>query len=115
MARDRTTLTILFTDVVGSTELGAERGDEQAQAILGRSAALASEAVGDNGGSVVKSLGDGLLYTFAARELRSQRRSRSRAPTRNGRPRTAPTPSRPNRDPHRRSRRERRRRCMVRP
>lgn len=64
MARDRTTLTILFTDVVGSTELGAERGDEHAQAILGRSAALASEAVGDNGGSVVKSLGDGLLCTF---------------------------------------------------
>lgn len=64
MARDRTTLTILFTDVVGSTALGAELGDERAQEILGRSAALAREAVADKGGREIKSLGDGSLSTF---------------------------------------------------
>ncbi|MFA9401055.1 MAG: adenylate/guanylate cyclase domain-containing protein, partial [Acidobacteriota bacterium] len=64
MSRDRTTLTILFTDVVGSTALGADLGDDRALGILGHSAALVRGAVEEAGGREIKSLGDGSLSTF---------------------------------------------------
>ncbi len=64
MAADRATLTILFTDAVGSTAVATAEGDEQAAKVLGHSARLAREAVIEHGGREVKRLGDGSLCSF---------------------------------------------------
>jgi class 3 adenylate cyclase/tetratricopeptide (TPR) repeat protein len=58
------TVTILFTDLVGSTELLQRAGDEQAQRILKAHHRLLSEAVRQHGGHEVKWLGDGLMVAF---------------------------------------------------
>src|SRR5436305_5375351 len=58
-------VTILFTDVVGSTELLDRLGDDAAHEVRRRHFALLREAVRDNGGREVKSLGDGLMVAFA--------------------------------------------------
>ena len=57
-------LTVMFTDVVGSTELRTRLGDEAAQAILDAHGRVVRRAVATNGGRVVKSLGDGYLAVF---------------------------------------------------
>lgn len=62
----RGTVTLLFTDLVGSTELLAQLGDEQMQAVRRRHFALLGEAVAAHGGQVVKSLGDGIMATFSS-------------------------------------------------
>lgn len=58
------TVTILFTDLVGSTELLQRAGDEQAQRIFKAHHRLLSEAVQQHGGDEVKWLGDGLMVAF---------------------------------------------------
>ncbi len=58
------TVTILFTDLVGSTELLQRAGDEQAQRIFKTHHRLLSEAVEAHGGNEVKWLGDGLMVAF---------------------------------------------------
>jgi class 3 adenylate cyclase len=58
------TVTILFTDLVGSTELLQRAGDEQAQRIFKAHHRLLSEAVRSHGGHEVKWLGDGLMVAF---------------------------------------------------
>jgi class 3 adenylate cyclase len=55
---------ILFTDVVGSTELLDRLGDDAAHQVRRRHFALLREAVGNHGGREVKSLGDGLMVVF---------------------------------------------------
>lgn len=55
------TVTILFTDLVGSTELGSRVGPEQAEALRQEHFALLREAVAAAGGREVKNLGDGLV------------------------------------------------------
>jgi class 3 adenylate cyclase/tetratricopeptide (TPR) repeat protein len=59
-------LTVLFTDVEGSTELRTRRGDEAAQGVLRAHEALARQAVGTHGGREVKALGDGLMIAFGS-------------------------------------------------
>lgn len=59
------TVTLLFTDLVGSTELLAQLGDDQMQAVRRRHFALLGDAVVAHGGQVVKSLGDGIMATFS--------------------------------------------------
>ncbi|HEV8626389.1 MAG TPA: BTAD domain-containing putative transcriptional regulator, partial [Acidimicrobiia bacterium] len=57
-------LTILFTDVVGSTELLSKLGDEQAQRVFGAHHELLAETVAAHGGRTVKWLGDGVMAAF---------------------------------------------------
>ena len=61
---DRVLATVLFTDIVGSTERAAELGDSSWRALLERHDALAREQVQRYRGRFVKSLGDGMLATF---------------------------------------------------
>ena len=57
-------VTLLFTDLVGSTELLARAGDEEAQRIFSAHHQLLAEAVAGHGGQEVKWLGDGLMVAF---------------------------------------------------
>jgi class 3 adenylate cyclase len=62
--RDRVLATVLFTDIVGSTERAAELGDSSWRALLERHDALVREQIEHYRGRFVKSLGDGMLATF---------------------------------------------------
>ena len=57
--------TILFTDLVGSTELQSQLGDDEMQAVRRAHFAMLSDQVGAQRGEVVKSLGDGVMAVFA--------------------------------------------------
>jgi pimeloyl-ACP methyl ester carboxylesterase len=56
--------TVLFTDIVASTERVAATGDERWRAVLQRFGDITSQAAERFGGTVVKSTGDGHLITF---------------------------------------------------
>jgi class 3 adenylate cyclase/tetratricopeptide (TPR) repeat protein len=57
-------VTILFTDLVGSTDLLARAGDEDAQRIFRAHHDLLAQAAASHGGEEVKWLGDGLMVAF---------------------------------------------------
>ena len=61
---DRVLATILFTDIVGSTERATELGDRAWRELLAGYYAAAGKQVADRRGRVVKTTGDGLLATF---------------------------------------------------
>jgi class 3 adenylate cyclase/tetratricopeptide (TPR) repeat protein len=63
-SRAANALTIMMTDVVGSTELRRARGDQDADEILALQAAIVQHQVAAFGGRVRKSLGDGFLISF---------------------------------------------------
>src|SRR5262249_1363907 len=56
--------TVMFTDMVASTERAAAQGDERWRAVLHRFDQLTAELTERFGGTVVKSTGDGHLATF---------------------------------------------------
>lgn len=56
--------TVLFTDIVGSTDEAARLGDRAWRGVLDDHDRLAAEQVTRNGGRVVKTTGDGLLALF---------------------------------------------------
>ena len=56
--------TVLFTDIVASTEHAAATGDERWRAVLHRFGEVTADLTGRFGGTVVKSTGDGHLATF---------------------------------------------------
>jgi class 3 adenylate cyclase len=60
------TATVLFTDLVGSTELMSRLGDAAFDDLRGEHFARLREAMAACGGEEVKSTGDGLLVTFAS-------------------------------------------------
>jgi class 3 adenylate cyclase/tetratricopeptide (TPR) repeat protein len=60
------TLTILFTDLEGSTDLRTRLGDEAAQGILRSHEAVVREQIEGHGGQQVKSLGDGFMAAFVS-------------------------------------------------
>jgi hypothetical protein len=60
----RQTATVLFTDLVGSTELRGRLGEEAADELRRRHDHLLGLAVEANNGRVVKGLGDGIMATF---------------------------------------------------
>ncbi len=66
MSDNAQTVTVLFTDLVNSTELMQRAGDEAAQRIFKAHYQVLREAVAANGGAEVKSLGDGLMVAFNA-------------------------------------------------
>src|SRR4030095_4482810 len=59
-------VTVLFTDLVGSTELLQRVGDEQAHRVLRTHHRLLRDAVAVHGGQEVKWTGDGLMTTFTS-------------------------------------------------
>jgi len=61
---DRTLVTVLFTDIVGSTERAREAGDRRWAALLDAHDRLARELVDRFGGRLIKSTGDGILAAF---------------------------------------------------
>ena len=60
------TLTVLFTDLVGSTALRAELGEDVAEVVRRSHDAVVAEVVAGHGGRIVKGLGDGFLATFGS-------------------------------------------------
>jgi class 3 adenylate cyclase len=70
---DRVLATVLFTDIVGSSERAAELGDTRWRALLERHDVLIRDHVERYRGRFVKSLGDGTLSTFdgPSRAIRS--------------------------------------------
>jgi class 3 adenylate cyclase len=60
------TMTLLFTDLVGSTAMGDRLGDDLAEQIRRRFFSVIEEAVEPTGGRIVKTLGDGHMVAFAS-------------------------------------------------
>jgi pimeloyl-ACP methyl ester carboxylesterase len=56
--------TVLFTDIVGSTEQAASLGDRGWRELLDRHDAIVRRAIAAEEGSAIKSTGDGFLATF---------------------------------------------------
>jgi class 3 adenylate cyclase len=61
---ERVLATVLFTDIVASTERAAAAGDRAWRELLDRHDALLRREVADARGRVLKSMGDGYLVTF---------------------------------------------------
>jgi class 3 adenylate cyclase len=61
---ERALATVLFTDIVGSTERAREVGDRRWAELLDLHDRLARELVAELGGRLVKSTGDGILALF---------------------------------------------------
>ena len=59
-------VTVLFTDVVGSTELLDRLGDDAAEELRRTHFNVLRRAVADTGGREVKSMGDGLMVAFTS-------------------------------------------------
>jgi class 3 adenylate cyclase/pimeloyl-ACP methyl ester carboxylesterase len=63
-ATSRVLATVLFTDLVGSTERAAQMGDRSWAKLLERHHSMTRAAIREFGGEPIKSLGDGMLATF---------------------------------------------------
>jgi class 3 adenylate cyclase/pimeloyl-ACP methyl ester carboxylesterase len=61
---NRALATILFTDIIGSTDRAASLGDRRWRGLLESHDAIAHSIVEQHGGRLVKLTGDGLLATF---------------------------------------------------
>ena len=61
---DRVLATVVFTDIVGSTELAARLGDSEWRNLLDKHDEAAWRIATEQRGRVVKSTGDGVLATF---------------------------------------------------
>ena len=59
-------VTILFTDMEGSTSLTQRLGDAKAQEVLRRHNTIVREALKAHGGSEIKHTGDGIMASFAS-------------------------------------------------
>ena len=63
---ERKTVTALFADIKGSTELERDLDPEEARAIIDPALRIMIEAVGRYGGYIVQSTGDGIFALFGA-------------------------------------------------
>lgn len=63
-SKDLGTATILFTDIVDSTALSQSMGDEKWSELIGGHFKTVEKIVENEGGSVVKTLGDGGMFVF---------------------------------------------------
>src|SRR5881275_3797279 len=66
MADERKLATVLFADLVGSTELGASQDPERTRALLDRFYDAMSEEVERAGGTIEKFAGDAVMAAFGA-------------------------------------------------
>ena len=57
---------VLFVDIAGSTRIYESLGDTQALALIADLFGQLDKAAAEHGGSVVKKLGDGMVYVFPA-------------------------------------------------
>src|ERR1700739_735745 len=64
LRRHKNTLTVLFTDVVGSTSYFERNGDTAGLAMIPRHDELASSVVQQHRGTVVKTIGDSTMAEF---------------------------------------------------
>ena len=64
LAGSESTVTIMFTDIVGSTAITDRLGDRHARVVLGANNRIVRRQTGFYGGSEVKSMGDGFMLTF---------------------------------------------------
>ena len=62
---ERVLSTVMFTDIVGSTQRAAQLGDRAWRGLLDRHDALVRQQVDRHAGRLVKSTGDGVLATFS--------------------------------------------------
>lgn len=62
---DRILATILMTDIEGSTEAAADIGDKRWRELIDRHDTSAAKAIAGYGGTLVKTMGDGILATFS--------------------------------------------------
>lgn len=60
------TCTIVFTDMVGSTAMSASMNDQEWSRLIANHLGLLEGIVADEGGSVVKTLGDGAMFAFSS-------------------------------------------------
>lgn len=60
------TVTILFTDIEGSTDLGRIAGDRSAREVINRHDQLIRAQVAAHGGREIKALGDGFMIAFSS-------------------------------------------------
>jgi class 3 adenylate cyclase len=75
-------VTVLFTDMVGSTALLSSLGPDNADELRRAQFAILRQAAAEAGGIEVKNLGDGLMVVFRAASAAFRARSRcSRAST----------------------------------
>ena len=58
-------VTVLFTDIVGSTPLGSSLAPDAADGLRREHFSILRQAVAEAGGTEVKNLGDGLMVVFA--------------------------------------------------
>ncbi|MBN2297327.1 MAG: adenylate/guanylate cyclase domain-containing protein [Deltaproteobacteria bacterium] len=72
MSQDSQVLAILFADISGSTGMYEHLGDENAHKLVSRCLEVISEAVARHKGTIVKTIGDEVMCTFAAAELAVQ-------------------------------------------
>jgi class 3 adenylate cyclase len=61
---ERVLATVLFTDIVDSTQRAAQMGDEKWRKLLDQHDRVAEQTVENHRGKLVKSTGDGILATF---------------------------------------------------
>jgi class 3 adenylate cyclase len=61
---DRVLATVLFTDIVGSTERAADQGDRRWRTLLESHDAITRGVIDQHGGRMIKLTGDGVLATF---------------------------------------------------
>jgi len=64
MTEERRIVTVLFSDVSGSTEIGEALDPEDVRALLSRYYALAKEVVSSHGGTLEKFIGDAVMAIF---------------------------------------------------
>ena len=64
MPEERRVVTILFSDVAGSTALGESSDPEDVRAVLARYYAIAREVISAHGGTVEKFIGDAVMAVF---------------------------------------------------
>jgi class 3 adenylate cyclase len=62
----RSIAVVLFTDLVGSTELRSRLGEDRAEVLRRQHDGLVTRVIGANHGRLVKNLGDGFMATFTA-------------------------------------------------
>ena len=65
-ARDPGIRSVMFTDIVGSTEITQRLGDEVAMAMVNAHDAVVRAALADNAGREVKHTGDGIMASFVS-------------------------------------------------
>ena len=61
---ETTTVTVLFTDVVGSTSMRQHQGETAAHAIMNAHNDLVRQQMGQHAGREVKTIGDSFMAAF---------------------------------------------------